>query len=207
MATGTQQQQQNQKTEQGSQDQADRPGSNRQTDFEAMRQRQKLEPDSEKYGTELKYRSAANVGTGKLAKGLGYFSLGLGLMELLMPAQVGEMIGVDNRHRAFLPALGLREIAHGAAILSQQKPTTGVWSRVGGDAVDLAYLGIAFAGSQNNKKRLIGATVAVLGVTAVDLMCAQALSSSDWGASKNPTAPTNVGQPSARQTPVDGEIS
>ena len=151
----------------------------------------------------MKYRSAANVETGKLAKGLGYFSIGLGVMELFMPARVGEMIGVSHRYRAFLPVLGLREIAHGAAILSQQKPTGGVWSRVGGDVVDLAYLATAFAGEENNKNRLIGATMAVLGVTALDVMCAQALSSEDWGAWKNPTAPTTVGQPSARQSPVD----
>jgi hypothetical protein len=201
MATGTRQQQ-HQKTERGSEHQADRSGSNGQTDFEAKRPRQKLEPDSAAYGTELKYRSAANVGTGKLAKGLGYFSIGLGLMELFMPAQVGEMIGVSNRYRAFLPVLGLREIAHGAAILSQQKPSAGVWSRVGGDAIDLAYLAAAFAGEENNKNRLTGATIAILGVTALDVMCGQALSSEDWGASINPTAPTTVGQPSARQSPV-----
>jgi hypothetical protein len=199
MATGTQQQHNN-KTEIGSDNQADRAGLNQRTDFEAKRERHKLEPDSAEYGTELKYRSAANVGTGKLAKGLGYFSIGLGLMELLMPAQTGEMIGVSNRYRAFLPVLGLREIAHGVAILSQQKPTEGVWSRVGGDAVDLAFLGAAFAGKENNKNRLIGATIAVLGVTALDVMCAQALSSNDWGAWKNPTAPTNVGQPSGRHS-------
>lgn len=202
MATGTQQQQK-QKTEQGSENQTDRPGSSRQTDFEAKRRRQKLEPDSEEYGTELKYRSAANVATGKLAKGLGYFSIGLGLMELLMPGQVGEMIGVSNRYRAFLPLLGLREMAHGAAILSQQKPTESVWSRVGGDVIDLVYLAAAFAGKENNKNRLTGATIAVLGVTALDVMCAQALSSEDWGAGINPTAPTNVGQPSARQSVTD----
>lgn len=202
MATGTQQ---NQKTEQGSENQADRQVSNQQTDFEPYRTRQKQEPDSEDYGTELKYRSAANVGTGKLAKGLGYFSIGLGLMELLMPARIGETIGVSNRYRAFLPVLGLREIAHGAAILSGQKPTAGVWSRVGGDAVDLAYLALGFAGKENNKNRLLGTTIAILGVTALDVMCAQALSSEDWGGSKNPTAPTTVGQSSARQTPGDGE--
>ena len=203
MATGTRQQNQ---TEQGSENQADRPGSTGQTDYEAKRPRQKQEPDSEEYGTELKYRSAANVGTGKLAKGLGYFSIGLGLMELLLPGQVGEMIGVSSRYRAFLPVLGLREIAHGAAILSEQKPTAGVWSRVGGDAVDLAYLGLAFAGKENNKNRLLGATIAVLGVTALDVMCANALSSQDWGAQKNPTAPTNVGQSSARHSPAESEI-
>lgn len=203
MATETQKQ--NQKTEQGSENQADRPGSNGQTDFEAKRPRRKQEPDSEEYGTELKYRNAANVGTGKFAKGLGYFSIGLGLMELLMPAQVGEMIGVSSRYRAFIPALGIREIAHGVAILSQQKPTEGVWSRVVGDGVDLAYLGAGFMGEENNKNRLTGATIAILGVTALDVMCALALSNEDWGAAKNPTAPTTVGQPSARQSPAGSE--
>lgn len=201
MATGTQQQH-SQETERGSTSQPDRAGTDGQVDFEAKRPRQKLEPDSGEYGTELKYRSAANVGTGKFAKGLGYFSIGLGLMELLMPGQVGEMIGVSPRYRGFLPVLGLREIAHGTAILSQQKPTGGVWSRVGGDLVDLAYLGAAFSGEENNKNRLTGATIAVLGVTVLDVLCAQALSSEDWGASKNPTAPTNVGQPSARHSPA-----
>lgn len=201
MATATQQQ--NQKTEQGSENQADRQVSNRQMDFEPYRTRQKQEPDSEEYGTELKYRHSANVGTGKLAKGLGYFSIGLGLMELLMPAQVGEMIGVSNRYRAFIPALGIREIAHGVAILSQQKPTEGVWSRVVGDGIDLAYLGAGFMGEENNKNRLTGATIAVLGVTALNVMCALALSDEDWGAQKNPTAPTTVGQPSARHSETE----
>jgi hypothetical protein len=198
MATGTQQQ--NQNMEPGSENQADRQAAGQQMIFEAERPREKQETDSKEYGTELKYRSAANVGTGKLAKGLGYFSIGLGLMELLAPAQTGEMIGVSPRFRTFLPLLGLREIAHGITILSQQKPTEGVWSRVAGDAVDLAYLGAAFMAKENNKNRLTGATLAVLGVAALDVICAQALSTEDWGAGKNPTAPTTIGQPSARHS-------
>jgi|GEM_PF-1766944 len=192
------QQEHNDKTESGSENQADYQTSDQQTVFEAERPRLKQEPDSDEYGTELKYRSTANIGTGKLAKGLGYFSIALGLSELLMPAQIGELIGVSQRYRAFLPVLGLREIAHGIGILSQQKPTEAVWTRVGGDAIDLAYLGAAFMSPENNKNRLTGATLAVLGVTALDVLCAQKLSSQDWGAAKNPTAPTTVGQPSAR---------
>jgi hypothetical protein len=151
--------------------------------------------------TELKYRSPGNVGTAKLAKGLGLFSLALGLAEVLAPARVGELIGVSNRYRTFLPLLGVREIAHGIGIMSQSKPTESVWSRVVGDAIDLAFLGAAFAGPENNKRRLVGATVAVLGVTALDVMCAQALSAQEWSdADGNRAAPTTVGQPSARQT-------
>jgi hypothetical protein len=160
-----------------------------------------LQPDSDVDLTELKYRSTANVGTAKFAKGLGMFSIALGLAELLAPAQVGELIGVSPRYRAFIPALGVREIAHGVGIMMQAKPTESVWSRVAGDAIDLAYLGAAFTGEENNKARLVGATVAVLGVTALDIMCAQALSAEQWSdADGNILAPTTVGQSSARQT-------
>ena len=151
--------------------------------------------------TELKYRAPANVATEKLARGLGMFSIALGLAEVLAPARVGELIGVSPRFRTVIPALGVREIAHGVGIMMQDKPTEAVWSRVLGDAVDLAYLGAAFTGKENNKNRLLGATIAVLGVTALDVMCAQALSAEQWSdLDGNPAAPTTVGQTSGRQT-------
>jgi hypothetical protein len=155
--------------------------------------------DPNDFLVELKYRDPANLATGKFATGLGIFSLVLGLAEVLAPKRLGEMIGVNDQHRALLPALGLREIASGIAILTSTKPTAAVWSRVGGDAMDLAYLGSAFMSDDTNKARLIAATAAVLGATAMDVVCAQQLSSQDWTANTgNPAAPTNVGQPSAR---------
>jgi hypothetical protein len=147
---------------------------------------------------ELKYRSVANFASGNFAKGLGVFSIALGLAEILAPARVGTMMGVGPKHRAFLPLLGAREIAHGLAIFQSAKPTGAVWSRVGGDMVDLAYLGSAFMSKESNKTRLAGATIAILGATAMDLMCAKQLSGQDWNSSSNPKAPTTVGQSSAR---------
>jgi hypothetical protein len=164
-----------------------------------MRRANEQQVDGENF-VELKYRSLENVATAKLAKGLGVFSIALGLAEMLAPAQVGGMIGVSNRFRTFLPALGAREIAHGIGILSNAKPTTAVWTRVGGDVVDLAYLGAAFAAKETNKRRLVGATVAVLGVGILDMLCAQRLAAKPWSESDgNPMAPTTVGQPSARR--------
>jgi hypothetical protein len=151
---------------------------------------------------ELKYRSINNVALGKMAKGLGLFSIALGLTEVLAPGQLGEAIGVSNRYRRLLPALGAREIAHGLGIMNQAKPTTAVWTRVGGDVLDLAYLGAAFMGKDTNKRRLAGAALAVLGVGVIDLMCAQRLSSSHWSERDgNPNAPRTVGQPSGRRSP------
>jgi hypothetical protein len=194
MNTGTQKQSEEQEFE--DQNQFNRQSSEQSSDYQSG-----SEFDSNADLTELKYRNPANVGTAKLAKGLGMFSIALGLAELLAPAQVGELIGVSPRYRTFIPALGIREIAHGVGIMMQAKPTESVWSRVAGDAVDLAFLGAAFAGEENNKNRLIGATVAVLGVAALDVMCAQALSAEDWSdLDGNVLAPTTVGQSSARQS-------
>jgi hypothetical protein len=149
---------------------------------------------------ELKYRNPANLAAGKFASGLALFSLGLGLAEAMMPETMAKMIGVDEEQSTSIRALGLREIGHGISIMMSQKPTAQLWARVGGDALDLAYLGYQASKDDTNKTRLAIAAGAVIGATALDVMCAKMLSSQDWTMDKvNPKAPTNVGQTSARQ--------
>jgi uncharacterized membrane protein len=115
----------------------------------------------------------------QLARGLGWFSLGLGLAELLAPRGVAKIAGVRGG-TGLIRLLGLREIAHGLAIFSQGKrPAGAVWSRVVGDALDLACLGAAFASPDNGKGRLAFATANVLAVTALDVLTAQQLSATD----------------------------
>jgi uncharacterized membrane protein len=120
-------------------------------------------------------------GTGgeSLADFLGYFSLGLGAAEFLMPRVMSRVVGVDHEdqtnHRV-MQLMGLREISHGLAILSNQQPAKSVWSRVGGDAVDLALLGKALSNPKNARGRTLFATANVLAVSALDIMCAKQLS-------------------------------
>ena len=148
---------------------------------------------------ELKYRSLENLANDKFARGLGMFSIALGLAEVLAPGQMARLSGISDKYRSFLPLMGAREIAHGLGIMNSTKPTTAVWTRVGGDALDLALLGAAARDKNANTKRLAIAAAAVLGVTALDVLCAQRLSSNPWSeADGNPYAPTTVGQPSAR---------
>jgi hypothetical protein len=194
------QQTQRTESEENFQKQTDRNASDQMSRLSLNNQSNATAKNSRDY-VELKYRQPGNVATEKLARGLGIFSLALGLAEVLAPARVGELIGVGPRHQALLPILGIREIAHGLGILSQPKPTEAVWTRIGGDAIDLAYLGWAFMSPETNKKRLTGATIVVLGVAALDAYCAQQLSSQEWSDSDgNPQAPTTVGQSSARQS-------
>ena len=118
-------------------------------------------------------------GTGRteerLARGLAWFSIGLGLAEVIAPRGIQSIAGVKGDRTTIVRLLGVREIAHGVAILSQRRPAQGVWSRVGGDALDLAGMAAAFMSPGTDRIRLTAATAAVLGVTALDILCAQQL--------------------------------
>jgi uncharacterized membrane protein len=74
---------------------------------------------------------------------------------------------------------GLREIGHGVGILTTKpQPAQAVWSRVVGDVLDLALLGTALRDEGNDRNRTAAATAAVLGITALDVLCAQQLTRS-----------------------------
>lgn len=121
----------------------------------------------------------------RLAHGLGWFSIGLGLAEVLAPRGVAKIAGVRGNNTGLIRLFGLREIASGIAIFMQGKrPAAAVWSRVAGDALDLAALGVAFASPDSNKGRVAFATANVLGVSALDVLCAQQLSRSNSTDSK-----------------------
>ena len=112
----------------------------------------------------------------RLAQTLGWFSIGLGMAELLAPQAVARMAGLQNDHRMLLRASGLREIAMGLGILSQRRPAGWMWSRVGGDTLDLALLATALTSSQGNRKRTAAAMLAVAGIGAVDCFASRHLS-------------------------------
>ena len=112
----------------------------------------------------------------RLAKGLGWFSIGLGLSELLAPRAIAKISGVSNTRTGLIRLYGLREIASGVAIFAQKDPAPGVWSRVAGDMLDLASLGAAATSPNAKMGRVAFATANVLAVTALDVVCAKQLS-------------------------------
>jgi hypothetical protein len=116
-----------------------------------------------------------------LAIALGWFSIALGAAELLAPQQVARLIGVPpgERTTATLRGYGAREVASGLAILAQPAEAKWLWSRVGGDGIDLASLSAA-AGQENaDRRRLAIATAAVAAVATLDVFAATRLRSSD----------------------------
>lgn len=142
---------------------------------------QEQPPTGRELGDGARQSALKYVDEEQLARGLGWFSIGLGLAEVLAPRGIAKVAGVKG-NTGLIRLLGLREIAHGVAIFAQGKrPAGALWARVVGDALDLACLGGAFASPDSDKGRLTFATANVLAVTALDLLCAQQLSADGGG--------------------------
>lgn len=107
----------------------------------------------------------------KLANGLGWFSIGLGLIEVIGAEKLAPKIGLA--HRVGLVRLfGLREIAQGIAILTSARKEPFVWVRVAGDALDLGVLAEGLFSKKSSSRT--GAAIAagnVAAVTAADIAC------------------------------------
>jgi uncharacterized membrane protein len=112
--------------------------------------------------------------TRRRAIDLGWFSVGLGLTQLLSPGFLGRAIGVgdDPRTRLTMRLLGARELAAGIGLLSRRSDPVFLWARVAGDLMDLALLGKAMATPSNRRERVASATAAVVGATALDAYAA-----------------------------------
>jgi hypothetical protein len=129
-------------------------------------------------------RGQPDSATDTLARGLGIFSIGLGIMEVAAPRALARWLGMRGQER-LIQAYGLREIATGVGILASKDPTPWIWGRVAGDALDLATLATAVE-KRNDREANVGiAMAAVAGVTALDVYCAKALS----GESPTPLPP------------------
>lgn len=113
----------------------------------------------------------------RLAAGLGWFSLALGTAEIAAPRTMARLFGIpdDPRLVSVLRGFGAREIASGLGLLTQPEQPGWAWSRVGGDAIDLAFLGAAANEDSANHQRVAMAAAVVAGVAALDLICARGL--------------------------------
>jgi uncharacterized protein YjeT (DUF2065 family) len=98
-----------------------------------------------------------------VASGLGFFSIALGLTEIVAPRLVKRAAGM-RCSEGMVRLHGVREIATGLGLLLSWKRAPWVWGRVAGDAIDIA------------SARRPAALVALAGVTALDITTARQLS-------------------------------
>jgi hypothetical protein len=114
----------------------------------------------------------SSLGTSdQLGHALGWFSLGLGLVELLSPRSVTRVLGMEGRE-GLVQAYGAREIGSGLLSLSLERDV-GLWSRVAGDGLDIATVVAAYRPSNPKRSNVGVALVALVGITLLDLVAAQ----------------------------------
>lgn len=112
---------------------------------------------------------------GRVARFLGWFSIGLGLAQVLAPRRVAALVGTrGNGNGADATRLiGVREIMAGAGILATRQRAPWLWARVAGDAMDLALLGTNLRAGSPRRTKAALSILAVAGIAALDWITAQ----------------------------------
>lgn len=139
-----------------------------------MRPRRSSMPDSQE-SERTQAQRPMRTSDNPLARGLGWFSIGLGLIEVLAPRGLARTIGLHDHH-ALIRVFGLREIASGIGILSQPRPVGWMWGRLGGDAMDMAVLALALTSTRSQRGKVAVAMAAVAGAAVLDGLCGRQLS-------------------------------
>jgi hypothetical protein len=115
----------------------------------------------------------------RAARGLGWFSIALGLAEIFFARRLARSLGMRG-DAGLLRLYGVREVANGLGILGAKDPTPWVWGRVGGDALDIATLANRVHARNPKRRQLAIAFGAVAGATAADLVTAKMLGESRY---------------------------
>lgn len=119
-------------------------------------------------------RRRPDPATRELARGLGWFSIGLGLTEVTCGNAIARWLGMP-RSAPVVRAYGVREILQGVGILGASDPTPWISARVAGDALDIATVLPGLERDNPRKHNALVALFALAGVTAVDVICARNL--------------------------------
>jgi hypothetical protein len=101
-----------------------------------------------------------------LARFLGWFSLALGVTELVAPGKITQALGLEGKE-GLVRAYGAREMASGIQTLSMDKHV-GLAGRIVGDLIDIATLMPALSSRNPARGNAVLALGAVAAITALD---------------------------------------
>ena len=104
----------------------------------------------------------------RLARNLGWFSIGLGIAELFAAGKITSALGMHGKEN-LVRAYGMREITSGFLTLSVDKQA-GLASRIAGDALDIATLAPAMRPDNPKRENAALAFAVVAGITLLDII-------------------------------------
>lgn len=116
----------------------------------------------------------ANAGPEQLVRGLGWFSVAIGIAQVVAPRTVARLCGVPVPP-SLMVLCGLREIACGVGLLTQDQPQPWVKARLAGDTLDLVALGCGVLVPGADRRRIAVAGTAAAGVSVLDAYCSYEL--------------------------------
>lgn len=109
-----------------------------------------------------------------LARAMGWFSIGLGVAEIVGGRRIARGLGMSGR-ASTVRLYGAREIGQGIGILRSQNPDGWMMARIAGDFLDLASLAPGLSPRNRRRERVQAAMLAIAGATAIDVLCAYQL--------------------------------
>src|SRR5512140_1356598 len=105
----------------------------------------------------------------RLSRGLGWWSVGLGLTELTFAERFCQQLGFRGR-MALVRAHGVREILKGVGLLTRRDPRPWLWGRLAGDALDLCVLGVTLRRPEVPSTWRLAVSLTAVGLTLVDAL-------------------------------------
>ncbi len=130
------------------------------------------------YTEHTLHRGHCDAAGEKIARGLGWFSILLGISELTSAGALAHWLGMRGC-QGLVRTYGLREITTGIGILACQDPTPWIWGRVVGDALDAGSLAAGFNAENPHEGNVALALANIVAVTALDVYCAHRLSAKE----------------------------
>ena len=124
----------------------------------------------------------------RIYRALGWFSFGLGAIQLTMPNRFLTMIGImpTPMRRVVTRLVGVRELGVVPGLLTDSRPVGWLAARVVGDIIDLAMLSRARRAEDTNRGAVTAAMAAVTGIFAIDLGAAIAARSDAQRRARHP---------------------
>ena len=111
----------------------------------------------------------------RLGKGLGWLGLVLGAAHLFAGRRIAESLGLEGKHW-LVQLFGARDVGAAMMTLSPDR-RIGLWSRVGGDVMNVMLAASAIGAPQPRQRRNAQiALAATVGIALLDVIAARAVS-------------------------------
>jgi hypothetical protein len=116
----------------------------------------------------------------RLSRGLGWWSVGLGLTELTLSERFCQRLGFRGRME-LVRAHGVREVLKGVGLLSQRDPRPWLWGRLAGDALDLCVMGVTLRRPEVPFGWRLATSLVAVGLTLMDALAVRELRTKQRG--------------------------